>query len=309
MADISAATIKELRETSGAGMMDCKKALQETSGNFEEAIDWLRKKGLAKAAKKSGRAASEGLVAITSSGTKAAMIELNSETDFVAKNEQFQALVSAIAGYALKGNGDLDALNAYTCEKAGKPVSEVVAEHVGTIGENLQLRRSIALSVKDGVIATYIHNAYTPTMGKIGVLVALESTGKKDVLEALGKQIAMHIAAARPESLDVATLDPALVEREKNIFADQARQSGKPDNIIEKMIEGRIRKYYEEAVLLEQVFVMDGKTKVAQVVKNAEKDAGAPIALKAFARFALGEGVEKKQENFAEEVAATAANA
>ncbi|NDF12966.1 MAG: elongation factor Ts [Proteobacteria bacterium] len=306
MTDISPAVIKDLREKTGAGMMDCKKALAETKGNFEEAIDWLRKKGMAASAKKAGRTAAEGLIGIFSQGTKAAIIELNAETDFVSRNDKFQGLVQAIAEHALAAKGDINALNDFVCPKAGKKVSEVVAETVGTIGENLVLRRSDYVEVKDGVVSTYLHSAVNDKLGKIGVLVGLESTGDKAKLNVIGKQLAMHIAAARPESVSTDALDKNLIERERQIFSEQARASGKPDNIIEKMVDGRIRKFYEEVVLLEQPFIIDGKTKVSEVLKAAEKDVGAPIKVTRFARFALGEGIEKQASNFAEEVAAAA---
>jgi elongation factor Ts len=303
---MSANLIKELRERSGAGMMDCKKAIDEAKGDMEAAIDWLRKKGLASAAKKAGRTAAEGLVAVFSAGKEAAIIELNSETDFVARNEKFQALAQAFAGYALKVEGEVEKLKAYTCSIFKKPVSEVVTEAIATIGENLHLRRSAKLSVKEGVVATYIHGAIKPGMGKIGVLVALESTGKIEVLEALGKQIAMHVAAAKPEAISRETVDATKLERERKVLIDQAIASGKPPEVAEKMVEGRIRKFYEEVVLPEQLFVIDGKTKIADVIKAAEAAAGAPIKLVAFERFALGEGVEKEETDFAAEVAKTA---
>jgi elongation factor Ts len=299
---MSAQLIKELRERSGAGMMDCKKALDETKGNLEEAIDWLRKKGLASAAKKAGRVAAEGLVAVAAEDGAAAMIELNSETDFVARNEQFQALVHEIAMQALSSGTDIDALKKQKTA-TGKTVEEDITAAVATIGENMNLRRVVNLAVDNGVVATYIHTAVKPGMGKIGVLVALESTGKKEALQALGKQIAMHIAAAKPEALHKEGVDASRLERERSVLIDQAVASGKPKEVAEKMVEGRIRKFYEEVVLLEQVFVIDGKTKISEVVKAAEKDAGAPITLKAFERFALGEGIEKAADDFAAEVA------
>lgn len=305
---MSAQLIKELRERSGAGMMDCKKALDENGGNLEAAIDWLRKKGLASAAKKAGRVAAEGLVAVAAEDRAAAMIELNSETDFVARNEQFQALVHEIAMQALASGTDIEALKKQKTA-TGKTVEEDITAAVATIGENMNLRRVVTLNVNDGVVATYIHTAAKPGMGKIGVLVALESTGKKDVLEGLGKQIAMHIAAAKPEALTRDTVDASRLERERAVLIDQAIASGKPKEVAEKMVEGRVRKFYEEIVLTEQLFVMDGKTKVADVVKAAEKDAGAPITLKAFERFALGEGIEKKEDDFAAEVAKAAGTA
>lgn len=303
---MSTAVIKDLRERTGAGMMDCKRALDENGGDMEKAIDWLRKKGIASAAKKSGRIAAEGLVSVANSGNTAAMIELNSETDFVARNEQFQQLAEVIAGYALAKDGNIDAIKAHTCSIFNKPVENVVMDAIATIGENIQLRRSVALSVKEGVVASYIHSAIKLGMGKIGVLVALESTGNKDVLNALGKQIAMHVAAAKPEALNKEQVDASKLQRERAVLIDQAVASGKPAEVAEKMVEGRIRKYYEEVVLLEQLFVIDGKTKIADVVKAAEKDAGAPITLAAFERFALGEGIEKQEDDFAAEVAKAA---
>lgn len=292
---MSAQAVKELRERSGAGMMDCKKALDANNGDVEAAIDWLRTKGLASAAKKAGRVAAEGLVAVASNGKEGAVIELNSETDFVARNDQFQALVEETAKKALSGNGDFEALKNDT--------QPAVTEAIATIGENMNLRRATKLSVNDGVVASYVHTAVKPGMGKIGVLVALESTGDKAALEALGKQIAMHVAAAKPEALTREEVSADTLEREKSVLIEQAIASGKPKEVAEKMVEGRIRKFYEEIVLLEQAFVMDGKTKISDVVKAAEKDAGAPISLKAFARFTLGEGIEKAEEDFAAEVA------
>lgn len=307
MAAITSELIKKLRETSGAGMMDCKKALEENKGDFDASVDWLRKSGLAAAAKKSGRIAAEGLVGIAVEGNKAAVIELNSETDFVAKNEKFQELAGTIAQVALTVGGSFDKLQNAKCPKTGKKVSEVVAESVGVIGENIQLRRSAGIATKgDGIIASYVHNQLADNLGKIAVLVALESTGNKEKLAALGKQIAMHVAASKPESLDVASLDKAIVQREKDVLSEQARASGKPEEIIGKMIEGRIRKFYEEVVLLEQPFVIDGKTKVSKVIEEAAKDIGAPVQISGFICFILGEGIEKKEENFAQEVAAAA---
>ncbi len=303
MAEITATIVKELREKTGAGMMDCKKALAETKGDFEAAVDWLRKKGISGAAKKAGRVAAEGLVGIASKGENAAaLVEINSETDFVSKNEKFQQLVKTVANSALVAKGNLEALKVQSAN--GKKVEELVVDGIATIGENLTLRRTAFLEVGTGVVATYLHNAIAEGMGKIAVLVALESTGDKNKLQNLGKQIAMHIAAARPESLNTESLDQSLVQREREIFADQARASGKPENIIEKMIEGRIRKFYEEVVLLEQLFVIDGKTKVREAVENAAKEIGAPVKVTGFVRFALGEGVQKEEKNFADEVAA-----
>lgn len=302
---MSAQLVKELRERSGAGMMDCKKALDENNGDVEAAIDWLRKKGLSSAAKKAGRVAAEGLVAVASNGTEAAVIELNSETDFVARNEQFQQLVEETAQATLSTGSDVEAVK-QAKTASGKTVADAITNAVATIGENMNLRRVARLRVADGVVSTYIHSAVKPGLGKIGVLVALESTGKKDVLEALGKQIAMHIAAAKPEALNREGVDASKLERERSVLKEQAIASGKPADVAEKMVEGRIRKFYEEVVLLEQLFVIDGKTRVADVVKAAESDAGAPIALTAFERFGLGEGIEKAQDDFAAEVAKAA---
>ena len=308
MANITAALVKELREKTGAGMMDCKKALQENDGDLEAAVDWLRTKGLAKAAKKAGRVAAEGLVAVAvgDGGKQAALVEVNSETDFVARNDQFQSLVGNVASLALEANGDLDALQGKTMPDAGKPVSDFITEAVATIGENISLRRTAALSVNQGAVAAYIHNQVVPGQGKIGVIAALESSGDTAKLEALGKQLAMHIAAVNPLALDKDSLDPAVVEKERAVLMEQARESGKPENIIEKMVEGRIRKFYEDVALLSQTFVVDGETKIEQVLKNAEGDVGAPVQLTGFVRYELGEGIEKKEEDFAAEVAAVA---
>jgi len=304
MSIITAALVKELRVASGAGMMDCKNALQENNGDLEAASDWLRTKGLAKAAKKAGRIAAEGLVGVATSGNKGAVIELNSETDFVARNDIFQGLASEIAAVALDQDGDFDALNAAAFPEAGKSVADHVTAMVGTIGENLSLRRSQGLSVDNGVVAAYVHNQIAPGLGKIGVLVALESEGDADKLAAIGRQVAMHVAATSPLAATKDELDPAVVEHEKTILSEQARESGKPENIIEKMVEGRIRKFYEEVVLLSQTFVIDGERSVEQALKDAEGDVGAPITLKTFVRFAIGEGIEKKEDDFAAEVAA-----
>ncbi len=306
MAEITASLVKELREKSGAGMMDCKAALKETDGDMEAAIDWLRTKGLAKAAKKAGRVAAEGLVGVVAEGTSGAVVEVNSETDFVARNESFQTMVNGIAGVANTAGGDLAKLLAAKFPGSDKSIEDYVTEAVGTIGENMNVRRTEALSVGSGVVVSYIHNQAAPGLGKIGVLVGLESEGDTDKLAALGKQIAMHVAATSPLSTSVEELDPAVVEREKNVLAAEARESGKPENIIEKMIEGRIRKFYEEVVLLSQTFVIDGENTVEKAVKNAEGDVGAPIKVAGFIRLALGEGIEKEEEDFAAEVAAAA---
>lgn len=302
---ISANLVRDLREKTGAGMMDCKKALVENNGDFEAAVDWLRAKGLAAAAKKAGRVTAEGLVALCVDGNLGAAIELNSETDFVARNDLFQNLVSTVSNEALKHENLESLLSAKL--SSGKTVEEEIKENVGTIGENLNLRRMGIAKVQNGVVASYIHNSVAPNMGKISVLVALESnTADKAGLEQLGKQIAMHIAAARPQSLDASGVDSALVERERNIFIEQSKASGKPDNIIEKMVEGRIRKFYEEIVLLDQVFVIDGKSRISEVLADASKKFGSDVKINSFVRFELGEGIEVEESDFAAEVAATA---
>src|SRR5690349_13318021 len=297
MAEITAALVKELREVSGAGMMDCKKALSENGGNLDEAVDWLRKKGLAAAAKKAGRVAAEGLVAVVSGDKKGVLVEANSETDFVARNDQFQGFVSAVAQQALNA-GDIETLkNAKLSD--GQTVAEKLTHLVATIGENMNLRRMATVSVKDGVVATYMHNATVPNMGKIGVLVGLQSTGDKAKLAALGKQIAMHVAAANPSSLDIKSVSQAELDRERAVLSEQARASGKPEEIIAKMVEGRLRKYYEDVVLLEQLYVIDGESRVKQVVEKAAKEIGAPVTITGFARMALGEGIAKEQADAA----------
>jgi elongation factor Ts len=297
MAEITAALVKELREVSGAGMMDCKKALAENGGNLEQAVDWLRKKGLAAAAKKAGRVAAEGLVAVVSGDNKGVLVEVNSETDFVARNDQFQSFVSAVAQQAINV-ADIEALkNAKLAD--GQTVAEKLTHLVATIGENMNLRRMASVSVKDGVVATYMHNATVPNMGKIGVLVGLESTGDKAKLAALGKQIAMHVAAANPSALDIKSVSQAELDRERSVLSEQARASGKPEEIIAKMVEGRLRKYYEDVVLLEQLYVIDGESRVKQVIEKAAKEIGAPIAITGFARMALGEGIAKEQADAA----------
>jgi elongation factor Ts len=306
MAEITAALVKELREKTGAGMMDCKKALAETAGDTEAAVDWLRKKGLAAAAKKSGRVAAEGLVGVAANGVVGAAIELNAETDFVARNDAFQGAVTTVAKLAVESNGDIESLKATAYPGTGRTVAEELTHLVATIGENMNLRRIAKLEVKDGLVASYVHSALVPGLGKIGVLVALESTGDKAKLADLGKQIAMHVAAARPEALDIADVSTANLDRERAVLVEQARASGKPENIIEKMVEGRIRKYYEEVVLLEQLYVIDGETKIRKVVENAAKDVGAPVTLTGFVRFQLGEGIEKEATDFAAEVASMA---
>ncbi len=295
MAEISATAVKDLREKTGAGMMDCKKALTESEGDMEKAVDWLRKKGLSAAAKKAGRIAAEGVIAVASAGTRAVMLEVNSETDFVARNAAFQDFALNTAKLALDEKLTIEALGAKT--------QETLTNLIATIGENLSLRRIASLEVGKGVIATYVHTPFAPNLGKIGVLVALESTGDAAKLQTLGKSLAMHIAAARPEALDIASVDQAAVQRERDILTDQAKSSGKPDDIIAKMVEGRLRKYYEDVVLLEQVYVVDGETRVASVVEKAAKEIGAPVKLTGFVRYQLGEGIEKAADDFAAEVA------
>jgi elongation factor Ts len=300
MAAITAALVKDLRERTGAPMMDCKKALIETDGDIEPAIDWLRKKGLAAAAKKSGRVAAEGLVGVASAPNKAAIVEVNAETDFVARNESFQELVAIVAAIALEVGDDLDAINAAPFAQTGRTVAEQLIHLVATIGENMTIRRAKVLTVSQGVVATYVHAALKPGLGKIGVLAAVEGPGEFATLETLGRQVGMHVAATRPEALDIDAVDPAALERERAVLSEQARASGKSEAIIEKMVEGRIRKYYEEVVLLEQIWVHDGESRVRAVVKKAG------VTLTGFVRFALGEGIDKPKDDFAGEVAATA---
>jgi elongation factor Ts len=305
MAEITAANVKELRERTGAGMMDCKKALAETEGDMEAAVDWLRAKGLAAAAKKAGRTAAEGLVAVAVEGTRGAAVEVNSETDFVAKNEKFQEFVRNVAQLALETGGNVENLLA-TGYPGGGTVGEVLTNNIATIGENQSVRRSAVLAVSQGAVVPYVHNAVAPGLGRIGVLVALESAAPAETLQALGKQIAMHIAAANPLALNADEIDPELIERERAIATEKAKESGKPQNIAEKMVEGSLAKFRKENALLSQLFVMDNKTPVAEVVASAGKEAGSAIAINAFVRFQLGEGIEKKQEDFAAEVAAAA---
>lgn len=301
---VTAALVKELREKTGAGMMDCKKALTETSGDLEAAVDWLRTKGLAAAAKKSGRVAAEGLVGVATSGLKGTAVEINSETDFVARNDTFQGFVATVASLALDHGADIATLQEAAYPGSGRTVAEELTHNIATIGENMSFRRIAELSVTDGVVVPYVHNAVKPGLGKIGVLVALESTGAKDKLAELGKQIAMHVAATAPQSLSTDDLDPEAIERERAVLVDQARDSGRPEEIITKMVEGRLRKFYQEVVLLEQTFVIDNETKVGKVVENAAKDVGAPVTLTGFVRFQLGEGIEREESDFAAEVAA-----
>ena len=306
MAEITAALVKELREKSGAGMMDCKKALTENDGDIEAAIDWLRAKGIAKADKKSGRTAAEGLIGIAGAGTSAVVVEVNSETDFVARNDAFQELVRGVASVALSTDGTIDAIAAANYPATGKSVSDTIKDAIGHIGENMTLRRAALLSVDDGVVATYVHNAVSDGLGKLGVLVALKSTGNKDVLTAIGRQVAMHIAATNPLAIRAEEVDATVAERERNVFIEQSRASGKPDAIIEKMVDGRMRKFFEEVALLSQAFVVNPDLTVGAAIKEAEKEAGAPIEVTGMARLLLGEGIEKEESDFAAEVAAAA---
>ena len=303
MAEITAAVVKELRERSGAGMMACKSALVETDGDMDAAMDSLRTKGLAAAAKKSGRAASEGLIGLKTNGLAGAMVEVNSETDFVARNETFQSFVANVAANALDVGGDFDKLKAAPHLDAGRTVEEEAVQLVATIGENISLRRAAGLNVSNGLVANYMHNKVAPDLGKIGVLVALESEAPADKLAEIGKKLAMHICSADPQSIDVSSVDPAALERERKILADQARETGKPDDIVDKMVEGRLRKYYEETVLLEQVFVLDTDVKVGKAIEAAAKEAGTDISVAGFVRYNLGEGLEGREDDFAEEVA------
>lgn len=304
MTNITAAMVKELRESTGAGMLDCKKALVECDGNMDNAVDWLRKKGLASAAKKASRIAAEGLVAVAVDGNKGAVVEVNSETDFVAKNEIFQEYVRDAAIVALRCDGDVCSMKSFNCPKCGKTFEERLTDMIAKIGENMNLRRAKMLEVDEGIIASYIHNAAGTNIGKIGVLVALQSKAPAEKLAELGKHIAMHVAASNPLFLNIESVDPVAVEHEKSIFAEQAKASGKPANIIEKMVEGRVRKYYDEVVLEEQVYIMDSDKKVKQVVADAAKELGTDIKIKDFVCFKLGEGLQKKEEDFAAEVEA-----
>ncbi|GAA4661266.1 translation elongation factor Ts [Bartonella pachyuromydis] len=303
---ITAAQVKELREISGAGMMDCKAALAETNGDMEAAVDWLRKKGIAKADKKAGRTAAEGLIGIASRGSSAVLVEINSETDFVARNDVFQDIVRNVATAALDVQGGVGSVSASLYPNSEKTVENTIKDAIGTIGENMTFRRSAKLSVENGVVATYIHNSVADGLGKLGVLVAIETTGNKEAATAFGRQVAMHIAAANPLALTAGDVDASAIEREKAIFSDQARQSGKPENIIEKMVEGRMRKFFEEVVLLSQAFVMNPDMTVEAALKDAEKSIGASAKITGFVRFVLGEGIEKEETDFAAEVAAAA---
>ncbi len=306
MAEITAALVKELREKTGAGMMDCKKALAENDGDVEASVDWLRTKGLAAAAKKAGRVASEGLVAIAVDGGKGALVEVNSETDFVSRNDQFQAFVKQVAALALEADGDVDQLLGLDFPGEGRTVQEQLTHMIATIGENMSIRRCANLTVGEGALATYVHNAMAGGIGKIAVLVGLESGADKAGLEAFGKQVAMHVAAAKPQAVSRDDLDPMVLDRERAVLSEQARESGKPEEIIEKMVEGRLRKFYEEVCLMDQTFVIDGESKVSAAVEAAGKDLGSAISVNGFKLFVLGEGIEKEEEDFAAEVAAAA---
>jgi elongation factor Ts len=304
MANISAQMVKELRESTGAGMMDCKSALTETNGDMTAAQDWLRKKGLSKAAKKAGRVAAEGLIGVLVKGTKGVVVEVNSETDFVARNDLFQGLVKMIADVAMTAGDDIEKIKA---AKAGSiTIGDAINDTIAKIGENMSLRRAATLSVSKGAIGSYVHSAVTDGLGRIGVLVGLESTGKTDELVALGRLLAMHIAASNPQALDAAGLDPVVIQREKDVLADKFKQQGKPANVIEKIVESGLKTFYKEVTLLEQVYVHDDKKSVAQALKEAEGKVGGPIKVTGFVRFGLGEGVEKQDNDFAAEVAAAA---
>jgi elongation factor Ts len=304
MANISAQMVKELREATGAGMMDCKSALTESNGDMESAVDWLRKKGLSKAAKKAGRVAAEGLIGVLVQGTKGVVVEVNSETDFVARNDLFQGLVKMIADVALNVGTDVEKIK--TAKAGSITVADSIADTIAKIGENMTLRRAAGVSVKHGAIGSYVHNSVSDGLGKIGVIVALESSGKADELAAIGRQLAMHVASATPQAVDPAGLNPAVVEREKNVLADKFKQQGKPANVIDKIVESGLKTFYKEACLVEQPFIFDDKKSVAQALKEAEGKVGGPIKVAGFVRYALGEGIEKQESDFAAEVAAAA---
>ena len=301
MANVTASMVKDLRDKTGAGMMDCKNALNETAGDMEAAIDWLRKKGISKAAKKAGRAAAEGLVGVAVDANTGVLLEVNAETDFVARNEEFKTFVKDASKLALKEGGDLEKLLA--SPMGSSSVQQTLTEMVAKIGENMSVRRAAALSVNPGVVAAYVHNPASPELGKIGVLVGLKSTADKDKLSALAKQLAMHVAAAAPLALTQAHMSKDVVDREYAIQKDLALQSGKPEAVVEKMMEGRMRKYYEETVLMQQTFVIDGETQIAKLIEKASKDLGAAVEIEGFVRFQVGEGIEKVQGDFADEVA------
>ena len=304
MAEVTAALVKELREKTGAGMMDCKRALGDSSGDIEAAVDWLRKKGLSAAAKKAGRIAAEGLIGVATRGAAGAVVEVNSETDFVARNKDFQSFVQALSRLALDGDGEIETLQRTPFPGSGRTVEEELTHLISTIGENIVLRRIKRLSTTEGAVLSYVHNALGPGIGKIGVLVTLASSAAPERLAELGKQLAMHIAAASPLYLDIASVPQEALDRERNVLREQARATGKPDSVVDRMVEGRLRKFYEEFVLLEQIFVVDQESKISTVVEQASKVAGASIRVVSFARFALGEGVDRQRTDFAAEVAA-----
>ncbi len=306
MAQITAALVKDLREKTGAGMMDCKKALGENDGDIEASVDWLRTKGLAAAAKKAGRVAAEGLIGVAVDGTNGALVEINAETDFVARNDTFQEFVRTAANLALDVDGDVDALKAKIYPGEGRTVQEQLTHMIATIGENMSIRRVSNISVDTGILAPYIHNALADGIGKIGVIVALGSTGDAAQIGAFGRQVAMHVAATRPQAVSREELDPAAAERERAVLTEQAKESGRPAEIIEKMVDGRMRKFFEEVCLVDQTFVIDGESKVSDAVAAAGKEAGGVVAIKGFKMFVLGEGIEKEEEDFAAEVAAVA---
>ena len=304
MAEVTAALVKELREKTGAGMMDCKRALADTGGDIESAVDWLRKKGLSAAANKAGRVAAEGLIGVATRGPIGAVVEVNSETDFVARNNEFQTFVRGVSALALHGNGEIESLKDAAYPGTGRTVEAELTHLIATIGENLVLRRVRRLSAGQGAVFSYVHNALGPGIGKIGVIVALTSTIAPDGLAELGKQLAMHVAAATPLYLDIASVPKSAIDRERNVLLEQARTTGRPDDIIERMVDGRLRKFYEEVVLLEQIFVVDQKTKISLVVEQAAKAAGGPIRVAGFVRLSLGEGIDRNRTDFAAEVAA-----
>ncbi|MGH6981289.1 MAG: translation elongation factor Ts [Stellaceae bacterium] len=306
MAEITAALVKDLREKTGAGMMDCKRALSETQGDPEAAVDWLRKKGLSQAAKKSGRVAAEGLVGAVTVGNAGALVEVNAETDFVARNEQFQKFVRGVTDIALKVGGDLDAIKSAAFPGVARNAGDELTQMIATIGENMNLRRAVRLDVSPGVVVSYMHNALAPNLGKIGVLVAVQSTADTVKLTEFASKLAKHVAASSPQYLDIASVDPKALDRERDVLREQARVSGKAEAIVEKMVEGRLKKYYEETVLTEQIFVYDSETRIGKVLEQAAKELGAPVKVTGFARFALGEGIDKGTSDFAAEVAATA---
>jgi elongation factor Ts len=308
MPEVTAALVKELREKTGAGMMDCKRALGDSNGDIEAAIDWLRKKGLSAAAKKAGRVAAEGLIGVATRGPVGALVEVNSETDFVARNKDFQSFVQVLSQLALDGSGEIDALREASFPGSGRTVEEELTHLISTIGENIVLRRIKRLTTDQGAVLSYVHNALGPGIGKIGVLVTLASNAAADQLAGLGKQLAMHVAAANPLYLDIPSVPQSALDRERDVLREQARATGKPDSVVDRMVEGRLRKFYEEFVLLEQIFVVDQETKISKVVEQASKAAGAAIRVASFARFALGEGIERQRTDFAAEVAAQLKN-